>query len=137
MVKARKRSELNPDPYTYSVNNYWSSVLPDQRLAGDIIKPKNNASTNTNFSFSSRVLANNFFLQVLWKRTNRNDSGTSSVVIYLFFNLFLFWHDWTRVLAKSQSSMKHTFMQIFLWGHFTLILSIFMSWLWRHSNIPT
>ena len=32
---------------------------------------KNNASTNTNFIFSSRVLANNFFHQGLWKRTNR------------------------------------------------------------------
>ena len=32
---------------------------------------KNNASTNTNFIFSSRVLANSFFLQGLWKRTNR------------------------------------------------------------------
>ena len=40
MVKARKRSELNPDPYTFNVNNYWCSALPYQRFAGDIIKSK-------------------------------------------------------------------------------------------------
>ena len=39
---------------------------------------KNNASTNTNFSFRSPVLANNFILQVLWKRTR-------SVFINIFF----------------------------------------------------
>ena len=39
---------------------------------------KNNASTNTNFSFRSPVLANNFTLQVLWKRTR-------SVFINIFF----------------------------------------------------
>ena len=40
MVKARKRSELNPDPYTFNVNNCWCSALPYQRFAGDIIKSK-------------------------------------------------------------------------------------------------
>ena len=40
MVKARKLSELNPDPYTFNVNNNWCSALPYQRFAGDIIKSK-------------------------------------------------------------------------------------------------
>ena len=79
-------NELDPDRYAFNANNYWCSELRCQRLAGDIINSKkNNARTNTNFSFSSLVLANNFFLQVLWKGTNRNDSRTSIVFIYLFF----------------------------------------------------
>ena len=94
---------------------------------------KNNASTNTNFSFRCWVLANNFFLQVLWKRTNRNDSRISSVFIYLFIDIFLFWRDWTRILVESQSSMKHTFMQIIislgsfhiLWYLYVMIVKTF------------
>ena len=68
---------------------------------------KNNASTNTNFSFRSPVLANNFILQVLWKRTR------SVFINIFFFYIFLLWRDWTHVLAESQSSVKHAFM-IFL-----------------------
>ena len=30
----------------------------------------------------------------------------------LFFYIFLFWRDWTHVLADSQSSMKYAFTQI-------------------------
>ena len=41
------------------------------------------------------------------------DSQNNSVFV-LFFYIFLFWHDWTRVLAESQLSVKHAFMQIFL-----------------------
>ena len=37
MVKARKLSELNPDPYTFNMNNYWCSGLS---FAGDIIRSK-------------------------------------------------------------------------------------------------
>ena len=70
---------------------------------------KNNASTNTNFSFRSPVLANNFILQVLWKRTR------SVFINIFFFYIFLFWRDWTHVLAESQSSVKHAFM-IFLFS---------------------
>ena len=40
MDKARKLSELNPDPYTFNVNNNWCSALPYQRFGGDIIKSK-------------------------------------------------------------------------------------------------
>ena len=40
MVKARKLSELNPDPCTFNLNNYWCSALPYQRFAGDVIKSK-------------------------------------------------------------------------------------------------
>ena len=45
------------------------------------------------------------------------------IVFYfiLYFYIFLFWRDWTHVLAESQSSVKHVFMQIFP-GHFTFIL---------------
>ena len=64
-------------------------------------------------SLSSRVLANNFFLQGLWKSTNRNDSKTNSVFILCFY-IFVFWSDWTQVLAESQSSVKHAVVQIFL-----------------------
>ena len=58
-------------------------------------------------------LAKNFFLQGLWKSTNRNDSRTNSVFILCFY-IFLFWSDWTQVLAESQSSVKHGVLQIFL-----------------------
>ena len=33
-------SELNPDPYTFNVNNYSCSALPYQRFSGDINKSK-------------------------------------------------------------------------------------------------
>ena len=56
-------------------------------------------STNTNFSFSSRVF---FFLQVLWKRTNRNDSRTSSV--FNFLSIFL--HFSLLTWLNSHSSRK-------------------------------
>ena len=47
------------------------------------------------------------------------------IVFYfiLYFYIFLFWRDWTHVLAESQSSVKHVFMQIFP-GHFTFILQM-------------
>ena len=40
MVNARKLSELNPDPYTFNVNNNLCSALPYERFAGDIIKSR-------------------------------------------------------------------------------------------------
>ena len=39
------------------------------------------------------------------------------LIFYLFFYIFLFWRDWTHILAESQSSVKYAFMQIFLRGH--------------------
>ena len=59
-----------------------------------LIQKKKCKHVNTNFSFSSRVLANNFFLQGLY--------------------IFLFWRDWSQVLAESQSSAKHAVVQKFL-----------------------
>lgn len=72
---------------------------------------KNNASTNTNFSFSSLVHVNNLFLQ---GQTETIHGQSNSVFILFLFYIFLFWHDWTHVLAESQLSVKHAFMQIFL-----------------------
>ena len=43
------------------------------------------------------------------------------LIFYLFFYIFLFWRDWTHILAESESSVKYAFMQIFL------------SRLWRRS----
>ena len=71
---------------------------------------KNNASTNTNFRFSSRVYANNLFFQGQIETIR----GQSNSVFILFFYIFLFWYDWTHVLPESQLSVKHAFMQIFL-----------------------
>ena len=72
---------------------------------------KNNASTNTNFSFSSRVHVKNLFLQ---GQTETICGQSNSVFILFLFYIFLFWRDWTHVLAESQLSVKHAFMQIFL-----------------------
>lgn len=55
MVKVSKLTELNPDPKTFNVNNYWCSTYPYQAFAGDVIDQNNNGSTNANFSFSFRV----------------------------------------------------------------------------------
>ena len=72
---------------------------------------KNNASTNTNFSFSSRVHVKNLFLR---GQTETIRGQSNSVFILFLFYIFLFWRDWTHVLAESQLSVKHAFMQIFL-----------------------
>ena len=37
--------------------------------------------------------------------------------MFLFIYLFFFFY----ILAESQPSVKHAFMQIFLWGHFTFM----------------
>ena len=38
-----------------------------------------------------------------------------SFLFFVFcFYIFFFWRDWTHVLAESQPSLKHVFMQIFL-----------------------
>ena len=66
----------------------WCSALSHQRFSGDRNQIKKITSSDTNFNFSSRVLANNSFHQALSKRTNRNDSRTNGVLIYLFTFFF-------------------------------------------------
>lgn len=79
----------------------------------------NNARTNTNFSFSSQVHVNNPFLQGQTETIRRQ---SNSVFILFLFYIFLFWCDWTHVLAECQLSVKHAFMQIFL-GSFHIYLT--------------
>ena len=74
---------------------------------------------------SSRVF---FFLQVLWKRTNRNDSRTSSV----FNLLFIFLHFSLLTWLNSHSSRKTIKREVCIHANISPG-SFFMSRLWRRS----
>ena len=105
MVKAWKLSELNP----------MFGVAVSKKS-----NEKNNASTNKNFSFSSRVLAdlaNNFFLQGLWERTNSNDSRINSVFILLFYIFLLAW-------LNSRFSRKPVNCEAYILGSFHIYWSL-------------
>ena len=88
---------------------------------------KNNASTNTNFIYSSRVLANNFFLQGLWKRTNRIRRQNSFFLI-LFFTLFS--SDVIELTPSRKPVKREACIHANISG-VIVRLWIFLSWLWR------
>ena len=80
-------SNIINEPINVSINDEQTvTTFYETMTARTLFKSnqKHNASTNRNISFSSRVLANNFFLQGLWRRTNRNDSRTNIVLFYFF-----------------------------------------------------
>lgn len=68
------------------------------------------APIQTSASALGSIYANNLFFQ----GQTETIRGQSNSVFILFFYIFLFWHDWTHVLAESQLSVKHAFTQIFL-----------------------
>ena len=96
-LRARKLSEWNPilgslcnEQATWNFRVLFTGIRHCHIKDLPVIKIKflKNASTNTNFSFSSWVLGNNIFLQGFWKRTNKNDSRTNSVFILFYFFTF-------------------------------------------------
>lgn len=101
---------------------------------------KNNARTNTNFSFSSQVHVNNPFLQ---GQTETIHGQSNSVFILFLFYIFLFWCDWTHVLAESQLSVKHAFMHCEDVNHeleyyVMLLLSTIFNWkIWEEQHWST
>ena len=121
MTRARKLSELiaMKDPYASNVKLqspwHWHLALCKIiLLTYSVLKicqwsesnQNNNASTiNTNFSFSSLVLANNFFLEGLWNRTNRNYWRTNSIFIlfHLHFPLLILNTRFSRRAIKREA----------------------------------
>ena len=111
MIKARKLSKLNPRiliQSTWIITGVRRCRIKDLLVIKSIQK-KWCKHVNTNFSFSSRLLANNFFLQGLY--------------------IFLFWRDWSfsrkPLKREACSRAKISGVVSHLW--------IFMSRLWRRS----
>ena len=107
IIRARKLSELQ------SPLHWHSALCKLILLTYSVLKicrwsksnQNNSASTNTNFSFSSQVFANNFFLQGLWNRTKRNYSRANSIFIlfYLHFPALMLSTSFNRKPVKREA----------------------------------
>ena len=103
------------------VNLYWAATF----IAADFVATRifrhdstcHDATPQTQIQTSASALGSFSFFKSFGRGQTETIRGQIVFLIfYLFFYIFLFWRDWTHILAESQSSVKYAFMQIFLYA---------------------
>ena len=128
MVKARKRSELNPDPYTFNVNNSaWCSAFC--RWYNQIKKIMQARIQTSASALGSKQTISSF------KSFEKGKTETiRGQVVFLFIYFFTF--SFSDVIELTFQQKANQAWSMHSCKYFSGVIShlwIFMSWLWRRS----